>query len=369
MKILITSGIFPPDIGGPATYVPKIAQHMVNSGHEVRVLTYSDNSKTFDKYPFKLKRIKRHFLPVRILKFIIVGIYYGINTDIIYSNTAVLESTVINIFCRKKLVSKVVGDYAWERCRSKNLTKLSLDNFIANRSFDLRVIILTYIRNTYYRQSDLIIVPSEYLKMIVNKSTILSDKVEVIYNGMSFPKIERLNVKRKKGQFVYVGRLTNWKGLTGLISAFNMFPELELLVLGTGPEESDLKSIAKRNITFYGLCDKNEVFDKVIQSECLILNSEYEGLPHVLLEALYLNTPIASNEAGGCKEVILDGKFGYPLRGEEQLRVEVFLSKYIKSNGLILDRLRGFNDHPLREQLTDKYMLDRTAKSIERLCM
>ena len=42
VKILIVSGIFPPDIGGPATYVPEVARELVGRGHEVTVLTTSE---------------------------------------------------------------------------------------------------------------------------------------------------------------------------------------------------------------------------------------------------------------------------------------------------------------------------------------
>ena len=44
MRILITSDIFPPEVGGPATYVPMIARELTRRGHSVRVLTYSSTS-------------------------------------------------------------------------------------------------------------------------------------------------------------------------------------------------------------------------------------------------------------------------------------------------------------------------------------
>jgi glycosyltransferase involved in cell wall biosynthesis len=55
MEILITTGIFPPDIGGPATYVPTIAKALAERGHQVTVLTTSEpeNLQWDDSiYPF-----------------------------------------------------------------------------------------------------------------------------------------------------------------------------------------------------------------------------------------------------------------------------------------------------------------------------
>ena len=42
MKLLIVTGIFPPDRGGPASYVPRIAAALAARGHRVRVICLSD---------------------------------------------------------------------------------------------------------------------------------------------------------------------------------------------------------------------------------------------------------------------------------------------------------------------------------------
>ena len=42
MKILITVGIFPPDIGGPASFVPKIANHLINMDNKVKIICLAD---------------------------------------------------------------------------------------------------------------------------------------------------------------------------------------------------------------------------------------------------------------------------------------------------------------------------------------
>mgnify|MGYP006452990875 CR=1 FL=1 len=50
MKILIASGIFIPEPGGPATYAVKIAEEFLKLGHQVSIITYSDKSEyDFDK--------------------------------------------------------------------------------------------------------------------------------------------------------------------------------------------------------------------------------------------------------------------------------------------------------------------------------
>jgi len=62
MKIVITSGIFEPEAGGPATYAPQLAQHLHGRGHSVTVVTFSDDvsRRGDERYPFTLVRIPRH---------------------------------------------------------------------------------------------------------------------------------------------------------------------------------------------------------------------------------------------------------------------------------------------------------------------
>ena len=56
MKILITVGIFPPDIGGPASFVPKIAKLLQENGFEVTIICLS-NEKIVDNESYKIIRI------------------------------------------------------------------------------------------------------------------------------------------------------------------------------------------------------------------------------------------------------------------------------------------------------------------------
>ena len=55
LKILIVSGIFPPDIGGPATYVPKIASEIVKQGCEIIVITYISDEMNHDESSYSFK--------------------------------------------------------------------------------------------------------------------------------------------------------------------------------------------------------------------------------------------------------------------------------------------------------------------------
>ena len=63
MDILITVGIFPPDIGGPASFVPKIAKYLINKGHNVKIICLSDKEHLTYKDDINVIRINRN-LPI-----------------------------------------------------------------------------------------------------------------------------------------------------------------------------------------------------------------------------------------------------------------------------------------------------------------
>ena len=72
MDILITVGIFPPDIGGPASFVPKISKYLINKGHNIKIICLSDKEDLTYKDELNVIRINSN-LPIifRWLKTII----------------------------------------------------------------------------------------------------------------------------------------------------------------------------------------------------------------------------------------------------------------------------------------------------------
>ena len=137
MKILITVGIFPPDIGGPASFVPKIAKLLQENGFEVTIICLS-NEKIVDNESYKIIRILRNQnLMIRWIKTIFKMISNGRNADTIFVNGLPMEAYIANLFLRKKLIRKIVGDWAWERGRNKGIINDSFDEFEFNQDIEL----------------------------------------------------------------------------------------------------------------------------------------------------------------------------------------------------------------------------------------
>ena len=321
MKILITVGIFPPDIGGPASFVPKIAELYSNSGHDVTVVCLTDRKQT-DNLNFKVVRILRNQnLLIRWIKTVSQIIRQGYNADLFFVNGLPMESYIANIFTRKKLIRKIVGDWAWERGMNKKIVNESFDEFQNNRH-NLHLEIAKFSRGWTATKADLIITPSNHLKNVVKGWGVKENSIKVIYNGTKLknkpdPIVDQPNDYLK---LITVGRLAPWKNIDIIIEALSDYKKANqnfiFYIVGSGPEEMKLKKLVndldlENFVTFTGQLQKDDLNYYLQKSDIYIQASSYEGLPHVILEAMSHNLSIISTPIGGTNEVIQDGKNGW----------------------------------------------------------
>ena len=321
MKILITVGIFPPDIGGPASFVPKIAELYSNSGHDVTVVCLTDRKQT-DNLNFKVVRILRNQnLLIRWIKTVSQIIRQGYNADLFFVNGLPMESYIANIFTRKKLIRKIVGDWAWERGMNKKIVNESFDEFQNNRH-NLHLEIAKFSRGWTATKANLIITPSNHLKNVVKGWGVKENSIKVIYNGTKLknkpdPIVDQPNDYLK---LITVGRLAPWKNIDIIIEALSDYKKANqnfiFYIVGSGPEEIKLKKLVndldlENFVTFTGQLQKDDLNYYLQKSDIYIQASSYEGLPHVILEAMSHNLSIISTPIGGTNEVIQDGKNGW----------------------------------------------------------
>ncbi|MEW6183379.1 MAG: glycosyltransferase family 4 protein [Bacillota bacterium] len=320
MEVLFVTGIFPPDIGGPATYVPVMAGALSERGHRVKVLTTSephDMKHDDGVFPFPVVRVNRR-LPLlrRTVDFTRRVIRLGRDADVIYANGMHLECVLANIFVRKPLVMKIVGDEAWERATRKGWTTDGFDDF-QNRRQKWPAELNKRLRSWVTRRADRVIAPSEYLKRNVVDWGVPEGNCIVVYNAVEPPKAVAPAVIPliTPVKLVTVGRLVPWKHVDGIIGSLRSLTEAGLVLVGDGPERQRLERIAQAQgsidrIYFTGQRSKDETQSLIAACNIFVLNSSYEGLPHVVVEAMQLGLPVVATAAGGTPEVIKDGETG-----------------------------------------------------------
>ena len=320
MRVLVTVGIFPPDIGGPATFVPKIAKYFQDElNYEIEILTLSDNKNSNINDDFSVKRIDRN-LPIiyRWLKTIFTIYKLGKNKDLIFVNGLGTETTIANIFLKKKIIRKIVGDPVWERAYSKAKISESFDEFQV-KNYGFSISLQKKVRSFSIKKSDIVVTPSQHLKnFILNLG--FKNKIEVINNGVFIPE-ENTNIfTNDQINITIVSRLVSHKNIEKIIKAISDLnsPLINLNIIGDGPELNQLQKISlesnnKDNIIFHGKLNRDDINHIFLKSDIYIQASNYEGLPHSLLEAMSYGIPVLCTPVGECKEILGNEDRGYIL--------------------------------------------------------
>ena len=320
MRVLVTVGIFPPDIGGPATFVPKIAKYFQDElNYEIEILTLSDNKNSNINDDFSVKRIDRN-LPIiyRWLKTIFTIYKMGKNKDLIFVNGLGTEATVANIFLKKKIIRKIVGDPVWERAYSKAKISESFDEFQV-KNYGFSISLQKKVRSFSIKKSDIVVTPSKHLKnFILNLG--FKNKIEIINNGVFIPE-ENTNIfTNDQINITIVSRLVSHKNIEKIIRAISDLnsPLINLNIIGDGPELNQLQKISlesnnKDNIIFHGKLNRDDINHIFLKSDIYIQASNYEGLPHSLLEAMSYGIPVLCTPVGECKEILGNEDRGYIL--------------------------------------------------------
>ena len=320
MRVLVTVGIFPPDIGGPATFVPKIAKYFQDElNYEIEILTLSDNKNSNINDDFSVKRIDRN-LPIiyRWLKTIFTIYKLGKNKDLIFVNGLGTEATIANIFLKKKIIRKIVGDPVWERAYSKAKISESFDEFQV-KNYGFSISLQKKVRSFSIKKTDIVVTPSQHLKnFILNLG--FKNKIEIINNGVFIPE-ENTNIfTNDQINITIVSRLVSHKNIEKIIKAISDLnsPLINLNIIGDGPELNQLQKISlesnnKDNIIFHGKLNRDEIDHIFLNSDIYIQASNYEGLPHSLLEAMSYGIPVLCTPVGECKEILGNEDRGYIL--------------------------------------------------------
>ncbi|RJR31925.1 glycosyltransferase family 1 protein [Candidatus Parcubacteria bacterium] len=404
-KIVIAAEIFPPDIGGPATYSKNLAEELNNRGFDAKIICYSDKIES-DKSNFEIVRILRGgSRSARYFFYFWNLLKMSFRCDVIYAMGPVssgLPSLLAAYILNKKVVVKVVGDYAWEQARNSGLTDMGIDEF-QNQKLTGKILWLKRIESFVCRHSDKVIVPSRYLKKIVKGWKVQNDKIDIIYNSfsLSHPPFFSRQTARQELEFsdkdfliVSMGRPVSWKGF-GLLSMVvadlkrKEIPEIKLRILGVNAGDqierlirlyndkavfenhrtSDGKTARILRVDDYsvpfedpalGTQTKEMAYKYLAAADIFVLNSGYEGLSHAILEALSLGIPVIASDVGGNPELITDGTDGLLIgyNNKDQLKqsiLKLYGNKSLRQKlvGNSKEKLKRFSSENMIQKTTE----------------
>ena len=330
LRILIASGTFHPDAGGPPTYLLGLGRELVARGHAVRVVTYGDEPGVRRRYPYPVTRVpRRAAVPSRLVLFAREVARQGRRADVLYVNDYGLPAMVANVVLRKPLVMKVVGDFAWEYSVRHGLVPPDepIERFQARR-YGPKVEAVRLMQATYARRADRIVVPSPFVGDYVAGWGVDRATIHVVYNTVADPTARpiedrasaraALGLPTEADVILTVARLVPWKGIDTLIRALPLIrerrPSVVLLVVGDGPDRARLDGLAAdappSSVRFAGERPHADVARALVAADAFALCSGYEGLSHVLLEAMAAGVPVVASDIGGNRALVTDGENG-----------------------------------------------------------
>lgn len=324
MDVLVATGIFAPDIGGPATHSGLLLTELPRRHWCARLVTYGPAGVS--------RRLPRG---VRHAVYLVQCLLKARRSDLVYAQDAVsagVPALLAAKILRRAFVVRVPGDYAWEQAVQRFGVTDLVDAFQAKR-YGVRTELLRTLQRWVVSNADAVITPSEYARRMVSGWTRHADRVRVVHGGSRFE--EATSTPREPSNEVLIvtaGRLVSWKGIVSLIELVAEQPGWKLVVIGGGPQAVELGARARElnaPVSFTGALPRAELSRQVRRATVFALNTSFENFPHMLLEAMHGGVPVVATRIGGIPELIEDGKEGILVRPNDKRELGAAITRLV----------------------------------------
>lgn len=165
------------------------------------------------------------------------------------------------------------------------------------------------------------IVISDRLKdLYINKYNIASDKIVIIRNGVDIEDVNNVEINEEIQQFIRKGRVVVWAARLSyekrpfeVIELAKKLHDFNFLLIGEGEMLHEVKQNSENvsNLFVTGELANAQVTKIIEASDLVILTSEFEGIPMVILEAMALGKPVVATNVGAISEIIDNNINGY----------------------------------------------------------
>jgi glycosyltransferase involved in cell wall biosynthesis len=319
VNVLIVSGIWPPDVGGPASHAPEFASFLLERGHGVEVVTTADAAP--ESKPYQVRWVNRaQPRGVRHARVIAVIRAQAASADVVYATSMLGRASLGSLLAHRPLVVKLVADEAYERARRLGLFDGELDEFQRFKG-GARIRVLRQARDRALQRVDALVCPSAYLAARAVAWGIDEERVTVIPNAAPpLPAVPEQEAARARfgiegPTLAFAGRITRQKALEVSLEALAQVEGVSLLVAGDGPDLDDVRREARGRgldgrVRFVGPLDRDGVLALFRAADASLLSSTWENFPHTVVEALAVGTPVIATAVGGVPELVRDGENG-----------------------------------------------------------
>jgi glycosyltransferase involved in cell wall biosynthesis len=316
VRVVVVSGIWPPDPGGPASHAPALADFLAARGHGVEVVTTADRPPAARSYPVAWAS---RASPFRHLRAAWLVRQAARRADVVYATSMIRRAAIGAALAGRPLVVKLVSDEAFERAIRSGRYAGTLDEFQSTGG--LRSGVLRATRGLALRRARHVFCPSAYLRDVAISWGLEPARMSVLPNpAPSLPPMPpREELRRElelEGQvLVFAGRLGPQKAVGSLLAALKGVDGATLVVAGDGPERRALERRAGElglagRVRFLGSVSRETVLRLFGAADASVLPSAWENFPHTVVEALAVGCPVVATSVGGVPEVVRDGENG-----------------------------------------------------------
>ncbi len=198
-----------------------------------------------------------------------------------------------------------------------------------------------------FKKTDLVLSVSEYTKSDLERLfPALRDRLRVIPNGIVLDSYSRLpEFSAAHFNVVHVGGFTFEKNHEGLLRIFALVkrsvPHARLWLIGDGPKKTFIQNMVVEqrinDVIFVGAVPR--AIDYIHSADVMVLPSVLEGMPGVLLEAMYARTPVVAYAVGAIGEIVKRGETGWLVSaGEEHQFADAILRVKAERDETMLDK-------------------------------
>lgn len=311
MRILLATGIYPPQIGGPATQVKTLFEGLSKEDNEVKVLTFGDlkipgvDIVSRDKL-FLTRYLKFFWRTLKLVKKEKIELIYAFDLFSVGLPCALVKILIPRV----KFIIRLGGDYGWEKAVQKGRFLGSLKDYYAHNEPNF---VENVVSNLVIKRADFLIFNASVLRDLYLKyRRVSSSKSTIIPNARAEFEFRKTNFTRKeKLKILFAGRIIAIKNLKRLIDAFDSlrtesFKEIILEIFGDGPEKQSLELYVRNKhltdkVKFLDRLGREDLLKEMDSCDIMVLVSLTEVNPNFAIESLVLGKPIIlTNQSEPC---------------------------------------------------------------------
>lgn len=344
MRVALCSDTYHPIPDGVSKHLVDYRNELERRGHTVRVYTvFSSNDGLYGMPSFKFP-----FYPQYRVAFPVYDIYRDLGRfkpDVIHIHTPFVVGTMSSRFGRKRNIP-VVGTYHTDFVNMSKTLTFPFARSILNLGFQYNMYL--------YRRLDKVITPSDIVAKRLKKFG--NDSV-VVHVGIN---LKRFVVSKKKDNFfLFLGRLTEDKGIKTILKAAALLPNVSFKIAGVGPLKDKVQDFTRshKNVKYLGLVSEEEKIELLSKAKVFVSPSRAETFGISYVEALASGTPvIASNESRGIG-ILKEGVNGWIVRFGNPEELRDVISNLEKTD------LKDFTERAWVS--SSKFSIEATANSLE----